>query len=123
MRPARPGERDPADRVGPDFAGVRGDLIAVGGIGGGEGENRLLFRADLVDRGADLGERDLPAAEEMIEIEHARGDAPVVRRRFERADRPEERRVGKECVRTFRYGRSPYDEKKKVRVSEQEKEE
>src|SRR3546814_10650645 len=45
MRPARPGERDAADRVGPNLARVRGDLIAVGRIGGGEGEHRF-FRSE-----------------------------------------------------------------------------
>src|SRR3546814_6202802 len=66
------GDRDAADAVGPDFARVRGDLIAVGGVGGGEGEHGLFLRAHLVDRGADFGERHLPAAEEAVEVEHDR---------------------------------------------------
>src|SRR3546814_9890901 len=75
-RSARARDRDAADAVGPDLARVRGDLITVGGVGGGEGEHGLFLRAHLVDRGADFGERHLTAAEEAVEVEHDRSEEP-----------------------------------------------
>ncbi len=85
-RSARARDRDAADAVGPDFARVRGDLIAVGGVGGGEGEHGLFLCAHLVDRGADFGKRHLSAAEEAVEVEHDRGHAIVAGGDFERVD-------------------------------------
>src|SRR5690606_22916494 len=51
---------------------MRGNLIAVGGVGSGEGEHGLFLRAYLVDRSANFGKRDLAAAKKAVEVEHHR---------------------------------------------------
>ena len=85
-RSAGAGDGDAADAVGPYFARMRGKLIAVGRIGGGEGEHGLLGRPHLVDRSADFGKRHLSAADEAVEVENDGADAVVLRRGFDSAD-------------------------------------
>ncbi len=63
-----------------------GELVAVVGVAGGEGDDRLAALLHLVDLFAERGERRLAAAEETVEIERDRLDPVVVLGRVERGD-------------------------------------
>src|SRR5947208_210431 len=86
MLAARAGDQDRAERIEPDLVGMGGELVGVVAIAGRISDDALVRAAEAVERGADVGDRGLAAAGEIVEIERDRLDMIVRRRLVERVD-------------------------------------